>query len=56
MQVKSLLDFYFFGAQLEMPYFVGVGKTCLVRKFTQGVFPPGQSATIGVDFMVTKYI
>nr|CAD2185231.1 unnamed protein product [Meloidogyne enterolobii] len=30
----------------------GVGKTCLVRKFTQGVFPPGQSATIGVDFMI----
>lgn len=20
----------------------GVGKTCLVRKFTQGIFPPGQ--------------
>ncbi|VDP45412.1 unnamed protein product [Heligmosomoides polygyrus] len=30
----------------------GVGKTCLVRKFTQGIFPPGQSATIGVDFMI----
>ncbi|KRX88455.1 Ras-related protein Rab-30, partial [Trichinella pseudospiralis] len=30
----------------------GVGKTCLVRKFTQGVFPPGQTATIGVDFMI----
>jgi len=29
-----------------------VGKTCLVRKFTQGIFPPGQSATIGVDFMI----
>merc|ERR1712071_132716 len=28
----------------------GVGKTCLVRRFTQGVFPPGQGATIGVDF------
>lgn len=30
----------------------GVGKTCLVRKFTQGIFPVGQSATIGVDFMI----
>merc|ERR1712071_527736 len=30
----------------------GVGKTCLVRRFTQGVFPPGQGATIGVDFMI----
>ena len=24
----------------------GVGKTCLVRRFTQGVFPKGQGATI----------
>ena len=30
----------------------GVGKTCLVRRFTQGMFPPGQGATIGVDFMI----
>lgn len=30
----------------------GVGKTCLVRRFTQGLFPPGQAATIGVDFMI----
>jgi len=30
----------------------GVGKTCLVRRFTQGAFPPGQGATIGVDFMI----
>lgn len=30
----------------------GVGKTCLVRRFTQGHFPPGQGATIGVDFMI----
>lgn len=29
----------------------GVGKTCLVRRFTQGVFPKGQGATIGVDFV-----
>ena len=30
----------------------GVGKTCLVRRFTQGAFPCGQGATIGVDFMI----
>ena len=30
----------------------GVGKTCFVRCFTQGMFPPGQGATIGVDFMI----
>ncbi|MFH4982287.1 hypothetical protein AB6A40_008996 [Gnathostoma spinigerum] len=34
----------------------GVGKTCLVRQFTQGIFPPGQSATIGVDFMIKTVI
>ncbi|CAG2252425.1 RAB30 [Mytilus edulis] len=27
-------------------------QTCLVRRFTQGLFPPGQGATIGVDFMI----
>jgi len=32
----------------------GVGKTCLVRQFTQGSLPTGghQGATIGVDFMI----
>lgn len=30
----------------------GVGKTCLVRRYCQGVFPVAQSATIGVDFMI----
>ncbi|XP_013778333.1 ras-related protein Rab-30-like [Limulus polyphemus] len=30
----------------------GVGKTCLVRRFTQGLFPPCQGATIGVDFLI----
>jgi GTPase SAR1 family protein len=30
----------------------GVGKTCLARRFTQGMFPPGQGPTIGVDFMI----
>ncbi|XP_053200290.1 ras-related protein Rab-30-like [Panonychus citri] len=30
----------------------GVGKTCLVRRFAQGLFPGVQGATIGVDFMI----
>ncbi|KAK7473395.1 hypothetical protein BaRGS_00035368 [Batillaria attramentaria] len=30
----------------------GVGKTCLVSRYTKGFFPPGQMATIGVDFMI----
>jgi len=30
----------------------GVGKTCLVRQFTQGKFPTRQGATIGVDFLI----
>ena len=30
----------------------GIGKTYLVRRFTQGMFPPGQGATIDVDFMI----
>jgi Ras-related protein Rab-30 len=30
----------------------GVGKTCLVKRYCQGVFPVAQSATIGVDFMI----
>jgi hypothetical protein len=29
-----------------------VGKTCLVRRFCQDVFPAGQAATIGVDFLI----
>ena len=29
-----------------------VGKTCLVRRFAKGYFPPGQSPTIGVDFSI----
>lgn len=33
-----------------------IGKTCLVRRFTQGVFPPGQGATIGVDFMIKTVV
>ena len=29
-----------------------VGKTCLVRRFAKGYFPPGQIPTIGVDFSI----
>ena len=28
----------------------GVGKSCLVRQFTQGLFPSGQIVTVGADF------
>lgn len=35
----------------------GVGKTCLVRQFTQGNLPSGhQGATIGVDFMIKTVV
>lgn len=35
----------------------GVGKTCLVRQFTQGNLPTGhQGATIGVDFMIKTVV
>lgn len=35
----------------------GVGKTCLVRQFTQGNVPSGhQGATIGVDFMIKTVV
>ena len=27
-----------------------------MRRFTQGVFPPGQGATIGVDFMIKTVV
>lgn len=40
--------------QYFLIYFLG--KTCLVRRFTQGVFPPGQGATIGVDFMIKTVV
>jgi GTPase SAR1 family protein len=33
----------------------GVGKTCILQKFTERVFSDGHKATIGVDFKV-KYI
>ena len=45
-------DFLTLCAQVVLVGNAGVGKTCLVRRFTQGMFPPGQGATIGVDFMI----
>lgn len=61
----SIFEFFstviYFNSQMEDYKFLfkvvlignsGVGKTCLVRRFTQGVFPKGQGATIGVDFMI----
>lgn len=38
------------------PFNFIAGKTCLVRRFTQGLFPPGQGATIGVDFMIKTVV
>lgn len=34
----------------------GVGKTSLVKRFTQNIFPMGQQSTIGVDFMIKNLI
>ena len=34
----------------------GVGKTCLVRQFTQGKFPARSGATIGVDFLLKPMV
>nr|CAD7413119.1 unnamed protein product [Timema poppensis] len=46
------MDDYKFLFKVVLVGNAGVGKTCLVRRFTQGLFPPGQGATIGVDFMI----
>lgn len=66
MILKILFPSYFFSiSEMEDYKFLfkvvlignaGVGKTCLVRRFTQGVFPPGQGATIGVDFMIKTVV
>jgi Ras-related protein Rab-1A len=29
-----------------------IEKTCLLHRVTQGMFPSGQGATIGVDFII----
>ncbi|WEU40903.1 MAG: GTP-binding protein [Candidatus Odinarchaeum yellowstonii] len=32
----------------------GVGKTCLIKRFTENIFPANSRRTIGVDFSVKK--
>ncbi|RZC10185.1 ras-related protein Rab-30 [Asbolus verrucosus] len=51
-QCQLIMDDYKFLFKVVLVGNAGVGKTCLVRRFTQGLFPPGQGATIGVDFMI----
>ncbi|KAI1286819.1 Ras-related protein Rab-30 [Halotydeus destructor] len=50
------MDDYKFLFKIVLIGNAGVGKTCLVRRFTQGVFPGGQGATIGVDFMIKTLV
>nr|XP_022324245.1 ras-related protein Rab-30-like isoform X1 [Crassostrea virginica] len=50
--MKVKMDDYKYLFKVVLIGEAGVGKTCLVRRFTQGLFPPGQGATIGVDFMI----
>ncbi|GFG32316.1 hypothetical protein Cfor_02713 [Coptotermes formosanus] len=50
--IKHQMEDYKFLFKVVLVGNAGVGKTCLVRRFTQGLFPPGQGATIGVDFMI----
>lgn len=49
---RNAMEDYKFLFKVVLVGNAGVGKTCLVRRFTQGLFPPGQGATIGVDFMI----
>jgi hypothetical protein len=35
-----------------MDYFIGLGFCIYFFVVGQGLFPPGQGATIGVDFMI----
>lgn len=51
-QLNDTMEDYKFLFKVVLVGNAGVGKTCLVRRFTQGMFPPGQGATIGVDFMI----
>ncbi|XP_052130588.1 ras-related protein Rab-30 isoform X1 [Frankliniella occidentalis] len=50
--IQFIMEDYKFLFKVVLVGNAGVGKTCLVRRFTQGLFPPGQGATIGVDFMI----
>eukprot|EP00096_Caligus_rogercresseyi_P010326 TRINITY_DN3719_c0_g1_i1.p1 TRINITY_DN3719_c0_g1~~TRINITY_DN3719_c0_g1_i1.p1 ORF type:complete len:243 (+),score=36.44 TRINITY_DN3719_c0_g1_i1:87-815(+) len=52
LRLISLMEDYKYLFKVVLVGNAGVGKTCLVRQFTQGMFPPGQGATIGVDFMI----
>ncbi|KAJ7990178.1 hypothetical protein DPEC_G00297620 [Dallia pectoralis] len=50
--IRVIMEDYDYLFKIVLIGNAGVGKTCLVRRFTQGLFPPGQGATIGVDFMI----
>ena len=43
------MEYYNFLFKVVLAGNAGVGKTCQVCQFTQGMFPPGEEATIGVD-------
>jgi len=47
-----LMDDYKYLFKVVLIGNASVGKTCLVRRFCQDVFPNGQAATIGVDFLI----
>jgi len=47
-----LMDDYKYLFKVVLIGNASVGKTCLVRRFCQDVFPTGQAATIGVDFLI----
>ena len=49
---KMLMDDYKYLFKVVLIGNASVGKTCLVRRFCQDVFPAGQAATIGVDFLI----
>lgn len=44
---------YWFAHQLlNWPFVLSLGANLLYTRLFQGLFPPGQGATIGVDFMI----
>ncbi|CAF4517395.1 unnamed protein product [Rotaria sp. Silwood1] len=49
---NMLMDDYKYLFKVVLIGNASVGKTCLVRRFCQDVFPTGQAATIGVDFLI----